>query len=205
MFWILLLIVFCFLFVQVDVWYFVSLILGSVYYRRSSLKPRTAEEFLEPMLIRRRVMPMDIDLFMHMNNARYLRATEFGRLFYSFRTGLDIAIRNLSAFVVLTATTVRYRRELRLFQSYTLRTSIVYWTDSDVYFEHRFETGPDSFVNCVSYAKVSFRNATVTDMIEEVCKGKKVPCPDPPKDLLKWIEYINNSSEQLRSENKKAK
>jgi len=150
-------------------------------------------------------MPRDVDLFMHMNNARYLRATEFGRIFYSLRVGLDIAVKNLSALVVLTATTMRYRRELRLFQSYTLRTSIVYWTNSDVYFEHRFETGPDSFVNCVSYAKISVRNATVADMIDTVCGGKEVQCPDPPPDLLKWIEYINSSSEQLRGEAKKNK
>ena len=69
------------------------------------------------MLIQRRVMPMDIDLFVHMNNIRYLRATEFSRLFCMFRTGLDKAIRNLLVYVVLTATTMRYRRELRLFQS----------------------------------------------------------------------------------------
>lgn len=205
MLWVVFAIALCCLFVSIDVWYFVSLIMGSMYYRNTSLKPRTPEEFLEPMLIRRRVMPLDVDLLMHMNNARYLRATEFGRLFYSFRTGLDIAIKNLSAFVILTATTVRYRRELRLFQSYTLRTSIIYWTNNDVYFEHRFETGPDSFVNSISYAKVSFRNATVTDMIAQVCKGKEVICPVPPQDLLKWIEYINNSSEQLKDESKKAK
>ena len=205
MFWIVFLIVLCCLFFLLDVWYFINLIMGSVYYRSPSLKPRTPEEFLEPMLIRRRVMPMDIDLFMHMNNIRYLRATELGRLFYSFRTGLDIAVKNLSAYVVLTATTVRYRRELRLFKSYTLRTSIVYWTNSDVYFEHRFETGPDSFVNCISYAKVSFRNATVSDVIRQVCQGKEVTFPEPPQDLLKWIDYINNSSEQLRSEAKKDK
>lgn len=48
-------------------------------------------------------MPMDIDLFVHMNNIRYLRATEFSRLFCMFRTGLDKAIRNLSVYVVLTA------------------------------------------------------------------------------------------------------
>ena len=204
MFWIVLLIILCCLFVLVDVWYFVSLIMGSMYYRSPSLKRRTPEEFLKPMLIHRRVMPRDIDVFLHMNNARYLTATEFGRHFYSFRTGIDVAIKELSAYAVITATTVRYRRELRLFQSYTLKTSVVYWTDSDLYFEHRFETGPDSFVNCISYAKISLRNATVTDVMNKVC-GCKLQCPEPPQDLLKWIEYISSSSEQLRGETKKVK
>lgn len=205
MLWIIFLIVLCCLLTVVDVWYFVNLIIGSIYYRRPLLKPRTPDEFLEPMLIPGRVMPRDIDLFLHMNNARYLRATEFGRIFYSLRSGLDVAIKELSAFAVLTAATVRYRRELRLFQKYTLRTSLVYWTDNDVFFEHRFETGPNSFVNCVSYAKISIRNATVSDMINKVCGDKKVQCPGPPQDLLKWIEYISSSSEQLRGETKKAK
>ena len=125
MFWIVFLIVLCCLFFLLDIWYFFNIIIDFRYYRRRLRSPCTPEEFLEPMLIQRRMMPMDIDLFVHMNNIRYLRATEFGRLFYMFRTGLDKAIRNLSAYVVLTATTVRYRRELRLFQSYTLRTSII--------------------------------------------------------------------------------
>ena len=178
--------------------------MGSMYYRSPSLKLRTPEEFLKPMLIRSRVMPRDIDLLMHVNNARYLTATEFGRHFYVFRNGIDLAIKELAAYAVLTATTVRYRRELRLFQSYTLRTSVVYWTNSDIYFEHRFETGQESFVNCISYAKISIRNATVTDVLNKVC-GREVQSPDPPQDLLKWIEYISSSSEQLRGEPKKAK
>ena len=204
MFWIVFLIILCCLFVLVDVWYFVNLIIGSMYYRSPSLKLRTPAEFLQPMLMHRRVMPRDIDLFVHMNNARYLTANEFGRLFYSFRTGIDVAIKELSAYAVITATTVRYRRELRLFQSYTLRTSVVYWTDSEMYFEHRIETGPDSFVNCISYAKITIKNATVADIMNKVC-GCKIECPEPPQDLLKWIEYINSSSEQLRSEAKKTK
>lgn len=176
-----------------------------MYYRSTSLKTRTPEELLEPMLIHGRVMPREIDFHMHMNNARYLRAAEYGRTFYCFRNGLDLAIKDLSALVVLTASTVRYRRELRLFQSYKLRTSIVYWTNSEVFFEHRFETGPDSFVNSVSYAKITFRNATVVEILNKVCGGKEVPRLDPPQDLLKWIEYINTSSEQLKGETKKAK
>ena len=56
--------------------------MGSMYYRSPSLKLRTPEEFLEPMLTRSCVM---------------LR---------------DIAIKELEAYAVLTATTVRYRREL---------------------------------------------------------------------------------------------
>lgn len=205
MFWIVCLIILCCLLVLVDVLYFVKLIMGSMYYRSPSLKPHTPDKFLEPMLLRRRVMPMDIDLHMHMNNARYLRAAEFGRIFYVLRIGLDVVLKDLSGFAILAATTVRYRRELRLFQKYTLRTSIIYWTESDVYFEHRFETGPDSFINCVAYVKISFRNTTVTNMMEKACGGKQVPRPDPPQDLLKWMEYINSSSEQLRGETKKAK
>ena len=74
-----------------------------------------------------------------------------------------------------------------------------------MYLEHRFETGPDSYVNCIIYVRLSFKNVTVTEAIKKVCGGKEVKCPDPPQDLLKWIEYISNSSEQLRGETKKAK
>ena len=200
MFWIVFLIVLCCLFVLADAWYLFSVIIkGVMYFSSPPLKPRTPEEFLEPILVNRRVMPRDVGVLMHMNNARYTKAVEFE----SLRTGLYAANKNLRA--TITATTVRFMRELRLFQSYRIRTSIVYWTNSDMYLEHRFETGPYSFVNCIVYIRLSFKNVTVTEAIKKVCGGKEVQCPDPPQDLLKWIEYVNSSSEQLRGEAKKAR
>ena len=188
----------------IDVWYFFGLIFGSMQYRSPSLKSRTPEEFLEPMELDCRVMFRDLDLYLHMNNARYARSAEYGRFFFFLRNGMDLVTKELGATVVLSAITIRFRRELRLFQKYKLKTRLVYWTTNDVYFEQRFETGPNSFVNCVMYCKIRILNATISDIITRVCNGKEVPSPTPPKDLLKWIEYNNSSSEALKSEAKKS-
>lgn len=204
MVWFIIVIVLLCMFVLIDVWYFVGVIFGSMQYRSPSLKPRTAEEFLEPLVLDCRVMFTDLDLYLHMNNARYSRSAEYGRLFFALTNGIDVVVKEMGATVVLTAITIRFRRELRLFQKYKLKTRPVYWTNSDVYFEHRFETGPNSFVNCIMYAQMRFVNVTVPDVIKRICNGKEVTSPDPPKDLLKWIEYVNSSSESLKSETKKS-
>ena len=204
MFWFVVVIVLLCLFVLIDVWYFIGVIKGSMQYRSPSLKPRTPEEFLEPMVLDCRVTFRDLDLNMHMNNARYARSAEYGRLFFVLKNGMDVVIKEMGATVVMSAMTTRFRRELRLLQKYKLVTRAVYWTTNDVFFEQRFETGPDCFVNCIMYAKVRLVNATIPDVIKTICNGKQVPSPDPPKDLLKWIEYINSSSEALKSETKKS-
>jgi len=204
MFWFVVVIVLLCLFMLIDVWYFFGLIFGSMQYRSPSLKPRTPEEFLEPMELDCRVMFRDLDLYLHMNNARYARSAEYGRIFFILRNGMDVVIKELGATAVMSAFTIRFRRELRLFQKYKLKTRLVYWTTNDVYFEHRFETGPNSFVNCIMYAKIRIIKATISDIIKRVCNGKEVPSPTPTKDLLKWIEYNNSSSEALKSEAKKS-
>ena len=97
MFWIIFLIALCCLFILADAWYLFSVIIkGAMYFSSSSFKPRTPEEFLEPMLVNCRVMPRDIGLLMHMNNARYIKAVEFE----SLRTGLYAANKNLRAVIL---------------------------------------------------------------------------------------------------------
>jgi len=84
-----------------------------------------------------RVWPNDLDVNLHMNNGRYLTVMDIGRLDLIMRMGLMRAARRHRWMPVLSASKVRFRRELRLFQKFTLETRILWWARTHFVMEHR--------------------------------------------------------------------
>lgn len=67
----------------------------------------------------------DVDnLLTHMNNARYLRELDFAKIDFNERTGLYNEIRKRKGSMVLGATTIRYRRFIRLFSRYYITSKV---------------------------------------------------------------------------------
>ncbi len=83
------------------------------------------------------VWPNDLDVNLHMNNGRYLTVMDIGRFDLMMRMGLMGEARKRKWMPVLSAAKVRFRRELRLFQIYTLETRIVWWKTTQFVMEHR--------------------------------------------------------------------
>lgn len=67
----------------------------------------------------------DIDfLLTHINNARYLRAMDFGRVSHCLRTGIDKAMVQHKASMLVAASTIRYRKPVYLFMPYRLLSQV---------------------------------------------------------------------------------
>lgn len=67
----------------------------------------------------------DIDTFLyHMNNARFMRELDFARADFYERTGLFRCIRAKNGGIALGATTIRYRRFVRLFSRYIITSKV---------------------------------------------------------------------------------
>ncbi|KAJ8922813.1 hypothetical protein NQ315_007848 [Exocentrus adspersus] len=149
----------------------------------------------------------DIDnLLNHMNNARYIRELDFAKIDFNERTGLYHQIKKNGGAIVLGATTIRYRRFIKLFSRYYITTKIIYWDDQNIYMEHRFVTPADGFVNAVVLCKTRLTNCNadqiITDLMVnssqcdlETAKSQK---PEVPVELAKWIESNEISSALLR-------
>jgi len=86
------------------------------------------------------VLPSDIDRNMHYNNARFLRELCFSRRHYFKKLGFwkVLDAHDSNAFIV--AQTVRYRREMSVFQTFTISTKILAISDRDnsLFLESRF-------------------------------------------------------------------
>ncbi len=85
-----------------------------------------------------KVWPHDLDLSAHMNNGRYLTLMDIGRLDIMVRSGLWRAVLANKWVPIASTITIRYRRELRLFQKFRLETRLLCWDEIQVVMEQSF-------------------------------------------------------------------
>ncbi len=92
---------------------------------------------LEASTIYLRVMPNDLDVFFHVNNGRYLTLMDLGRLDMFLRSGLMKATRRRGWSPVLSAASVRFRRELRVWNKFRIETQLLHWSGATFVMQHR--------------------------------------------------------------------
>jgi acyl-CoA thioesterase FadM len=97
-----------------------------------------------------RVLPTDLDFSMHFNNGRYWTLMDLGQADLMIRSGLWRTIFKNRWLPVVSAGKIRFRRELRLFQPFTLETRIVAWTDTSIILEHRMVSHSREGANILS-------------------------------------------------------
>lgn len=66
-----------------------------------------------------RVLPTDLDLNMHMTNARYLSKMDLGRIALLIQTGLAKTVGKNKWAPIVGGTSIRYCKSLKPFQSYS--------------------------------------------------------------------------------------
>lgn len=98
-------------------------------------------DVLRESVLRLRVWPTDMDLNFHLNDGRYLSLSGLGRVDLFARSGLLRPAMKRGWYPVVGAAMVRYRREIRWLERFTLHSRIVGWDDKWFYFEHRFQIG----------------------------------------------------------------
>lgn len=96
---------------------------------------------LDESVLHFRVLPHDIDFNLHLNDGRYVSFMGLGRadLLARMRV-LPQALRRRWA-PVIGGVIVRYRREIRTFERFTLRSRIIGWDEKWFYIQHVLEAG----------------------------------------------------------------
>ncbi len=149
-----------------------------------------------------RVWPTDLDLFGHVNNARYLSFMDFGRLDIMLRTGLLRVVRRHGWMPVVATLSIRFRREMRLGQRFRLLTRIAAWQEEDVLIEHRIvlESGRhkgQTAAIAVSKAGIYDRNGrafvAIARLMDELGVQAEAPAMTPE------LEAMLAAGEALRS------
>lgn len=116
---------------------------------------RPRHGLLDASRLRFRVRLGDLDIFLHMNNARYLALMDIGRVDHSLRCGFWQQIRSKGWHPVVAAERIRFFRSLKLFQTFWLETEIDSWDETRVYMEQRF-LAPDGKIIAIGQIAARF-------------------------------------------------
>jgi acyl-CoA thioesterase FadM len=83
-----------------------------------------------------RVWISDVDLSI-MNNAAMLTIMEMGRIDLIIRTGFLIHAWKNRLYLPLASISAQFRRPLKRFQKFQLKTQLIYWDEKWIYISHR--------------------------------------------------------------------
>lgn len=162
-------------FALLDGWYLVRVPCAVL--RARLLQPRV-RDLLAEQRYAGRVLPSDLDLLLHMNNARYLREADVARAAHLTRCGVLGALRDLGAHTVLAASCARYRRSLRLFEPFEVRTRLLGWDDRAFYLEARFVSLRDGFLCTLLRSRQHVLGTSPDRVVQHLCK-RRVSSPTP--------------------------
>ncbi|XP_072589826.1 protein THEM6 isoform X1 [Vulpes vulpes] len=156
-------------FALLDGWYLVRVPCAVL--RARLLQPRV-RDLLAEQRYAGRVLPSDLDLLLHMNNARYLREADVARAAHLARCGVLGALRALGARAVLAASCARYRRSLRLLEPFEVRTRLLGWDARAFYLEARFVSLRDGFVCALLRSRQHVLGTSPERVVRHLCKRR---------------------------------
>ncbi|MGY4533314.1 acyl-CoA thioesterase FadM [Pseudomonas sp. TE3786] len=158
---------------------------------------------VEPMattVVRMRVWPLDLDLNRHVTNGRYFTLADIGRMDYVLRSGaFRVALRH-KAVPIVGDTWGKFRRELRLFETFEIHTRMLGWDEKWSFMEHRFVK--DGRVLGVVVMRGLFRSPKGGVSPGEFARhlGLAEDSPPMPEWLLGWSRSCDEMSGALRAE-----
>ena len=155
---------------------------------RQHIRPLPRLGVLDEDALRLRVLPTDIDVNFHMNNARYLSVMDYARMHLLARTRLLERILRSRWQPLVGAAWVTYRRSLPLFSAYTLASRMVCWDEKWFYIEQTFSQRDG--LAAVGWIKGVLRDASgIVDpqrVINSVAPG--IVSPPMPEAIAQWNE-----------------
>lgn len=136
-----------------------------------------------------RVWPTDLDTNLHMNNGRYFTVADLGRVDLMIRTGMARLILARKWVPVLGGATIRFRRELKPFQPYRLKTRVLAWEGKWIFLEQAFET-MDGHLAAIIVVKSVFleKGRSIDTAVLMHAMGIDIASPPMPPDIRAWQE-----------------
>lgn len=141
----------------------------------------------------------DIDYFLHMNNAKYLIATDHARGSMLDECGIWAATFALRTPGLMVNSAARFRRELALFQKYTIASRLVGYDDKSMMFEHRFyakaKGASTMTLHTLIFTRLQIARGSPQALFEWLGLDKVLPkTREPPPDVAHWLMSSINAS-----------
>lgn len=138
-----------------------------------------------------RVGLTDIDLNLHLNNAKYLKYMDLARLEHLLATGVLWKLIAARTNPIIANTEISYIRELRTWQRFSVSAQVVGVDDKYLYYEQRFLS--DGRLCTHSFMRLACVHQRKTRPIADVLAqlgiaGQPPPLPEP---VLLWKDMLD--------------
>lgn len=179
-------------FAFLDVWYilrFVFIAIKSRFNQRDTKRnPYTVEELTKVFNNTGIVLPSDLDVFLHMNNSKYFKEFDLARIDMAAQIGFLEVLKKHGGVFVVGAGNIRYKKSLKLFQTFKISTRIVSWDERAFYVEQEMVTA-NGTVAAAMDTKIAMKGITTDVFIQEFC-GDMVSSPDATVGIESWMETL---------------
>ncbi|MEP9370629.1 thioesterase family protein [Mesorhizobium sp. KR1-2] len=131
-----------------------------------------------------RCLPTDIDLNMHLNNARYMMLADIGRIDIFFRAGLVSLAREKGWAPMLGGLQTVFVREIRLWRKFDVVSTVETWEGTQVIGRHEFvlDSGETAALVLTTAGVYDRRARRVLQFDEVVAALGRDATPRPPTE-----------------------
>ncbi|EIE49808.1 thioeseterase [Salipiger aestuarii] len=133
--------------------------------------------------------PWDIDLWRELNNGRTLTLYDLGRIPLATRTGLIGVLKREGWGLTVAGACVRYRRRIRVFETFEMRSHIVGWDARFIYLEQSMWRQDGICANHAVYrGAITGPGGIVPPTQVLTAMGHDTQSPPLPEFVQKWID-----------------
>jgi YbgC/YbaW family acyl-CoA thioester hydrolase len=171
---------------NLNIWVRLILTIASKYWR-SHL------QITESCSTRFLVLPTDLDLNLHMNNARYFALMDIARLDLLQRTGLLKTLRERKWYPVVADETISFGKSLDLFDKVNIITKIHGWDEKFIFLEQTFQKNNEIVAGGIVKSCILNNDGPIpTKTVLSTLKHD-----DTSPELSSWIKDWSNARKPL--------
>ena len=132
--------------------------------------------------------PHDLDFWLELNNGRTLTLMDLGRIPMARRSGLIRTLRENRWGLTVAGTSLRYRRRIRVFDRFELRSRLLGWDHRFLYIEQSMWRSDGECANNALYrSAITGPNGIVPPVQMARALGLDEASPDLPAWVQAWI------------------
>ncbi|MGJ8603593.1 MAG: thioesterase family protein [Marivita sp.] len=136
-----------------------------------------------------RCWPWDIDMWMELNNGRTLTLYDLGRIPLAQVNGLIDLIRRERWGLTMAGVVVRYRRRIRTFETFEMRSRLLCWDARFLYIEQSMWKADGECANHAVYrsAVTDTSGIVPTERVITAMNLGDTPSPEMPDWVAQWL------------------
>lgn len=145
-------------------------------------------DILDVHVSQHRCWPQDLDVYLEMNNGRVLTILDIGRFGLSHRAGLTDLLRRQKWGLAVAGGSTRYRKRIRPFARFEMRTRCAGWDARFFYMEQTIWLGETCAMQALLRTCVTDRNGIVATARVAEAMGVDTASPALPDWVQAWID-----------------